>query len=70
MTKLNALANDKFKVAKMTISLFNRVENTEKRRKCWLPAYSPFPTVFSKAFFISVLNDCVVKRSGVCTQQF
>ena len=22
-----------------------------ERRKCWLPAFSPFPTVFSKAFF-------------------
>ena len=22
-----------------------------KRRKCWLPAFSPFPTIFSKGFF-------------------
>ena len=22
-----------------------------KRRKCWLPAFSPLPTMFSKAFF-------------------
>ena len=21
-----------------------------KRRKCWLPAFSPFPTMFSKVF--------------------
>ena len=26
----------------------------EKRRKCWLPAFSPFPTMFSKAFFYMV----------------
>ena len=34
-----------------------------KRRKCWLPAFSPFPTVFSKAFFFLVVQsqDCVVK---------
>ena len=48
MTKLKALADDKLNVAKMTISLFDSVENTVgKRRKCWLPAFSPFPTVFS-----------------------
>ena len=23
-----------------------------KRRKCWLPAFSPFPTMFSKVFFL------------------
>ena len=22
-----------------------------KQEKCWLPAFSPFPTMFSKAFF-------------------
>ena len=35
-----------------------------KRRKCWLPAFSPFPTTFSKSFFLWVINcwDCVVKN--------
>ena len=28
MTKLNAFANDKWNIAKMTISLYDRVENT------------------------------------------
>ena len=34
-----------------------------KRRKCWLPAFSPFPTVFSKFFFFRIIKnrDCVVK---------
>ena len=32
-----------------------------KRRKCWLPAFSPFPTMFSKAFF-----SRGVKKSGLC----
>ena len=28
-----------------------------KRRKCWLPpAFSPFPMMFSKTFFLSVVN--------------
>ena len=33
-----------------------------KRRKCWLPAFSTFPTIFSKAFSLGVVKsrDCVV----------
>ena len=31
-----------------------------KRRKCWLPAFSPFPTMFSKAFFNRVIKAQVV----------
>ena len=31
-----------------------------KRRKCWLPVFSPFPTMFSKAlhFRIGKSRDC------------
>ena len=34
-----------------------------KRRKCWLPAFSPFPKMFSKGSFFRVVKsqDCVVK---------
>ena len=34
-----------------------------KRRKCWLPSFSPFTTMFSKGFFLKVIKsqDCVVK---------
>ena len=34
----------------------------EKRRKCWLPAFSLFSTMFSKGFFQRVIKnqDCVV----------
>ena len=37
--------------------------NCGKRRKCWLPAFSPFPTMFSEGFFPRVIKswDCVVK---------
>ena len=33
-----------------------------KRRKCWSPAFSPFPTMFSKGLFFRVVKslDCVV----------
>ena len=34
-----------------------------KRRKCWLPAFSPFATMFSKGFFLKVIKrrDSVIK---------
>ena len=34
-----------------------------QRRKCWLPAFSPFPKMFSKASFLRVIKsqDCVEK---------
>ena len=34
-----------------------------KRSKCWLPAFFPFPTMFSKGFFFQVAKsqDFVVK---------
>ena len=59
-----AFADDILKIIKTMISFFDRVENNVgKRRKCWLPAFSPFPTVFSKAFPLRVVKslDCVVK---------
>ena len=58
VTKLKALADDKLNGAKMTISLFDRVKkNCGKRKKCWLPAFSPFPTVFSKSFSFRVVKS-------------
>ena len=47
-------------VAKMTISVLDSVENiVDKRRKCWLPAFSPSPTI---NFYQSSPKswDCVV----------
>ena len=37
-----------------------------KRRKCCLPAFSPFPTMFSKGFIFKILKsqDCVVKNQA------
>ena len=34
-----------------------------KRRKYWLPAFSPFPTMFSEGYFLRVIRnrDCGVK---------
>ena len=28
-----------------------------KSRKCWLPAFSPFPTMFSKGFFLRIVKS-------------
>ena len=67
MTKLKVFADNKLNIAEMTIPLCDRVENTViKKEKCWLPAFSSFPTVFSKAFFFSIVKswDCVVKNLG------
>ena len=38
-------------------------KNCGKRRKSWLPAFSLFPTMFSKGLFFRVVKslDCVVK---------
>ena len=46
LTKLKALPDNKFNVAKITISVFERVENiVEKRRKC---IFFLFPQYFKK----------------------
>ena len=46
------------------ISVFCKVENTvEKAENAGLPAFSPFPTMFSKGFLLRVVKsqDCGVK---------
>ena len=46
------------------ICITDWVENiVVKKRKCRSPAFSPFPTMFSKGFFTRVVKsqDCVVK---------
>ena len=46
--------------------VLGRIKNNGKMRKCWLPQFSPFPTMFSKAFSFRVVKnrDCVVKNSA------
>ena len=65
VTKLKAFSDDNLNIAKMTIFLIDRVKKktTGKRTNCWLPAFSPFPPVFSKALFFRVVKnrDCLVK---------
>ena len=52
----------------MILFLLGRIENiVGKRRKCWLSAFAPFPTLFSKDFYLRVVQsrDCVVD-SEIC----
>ena len=64
-SKLKAFADAKLNLAEKLKFVLGRVEKKHcgKRRKCWLPAFSPFPTMVSKGFFPSVVKgrDCVVK---------
>ena len=62
-SKLKAFADDKIDCWNDDLYLWYGRKHCGKRRKCWLPAFSPFPTVFSKAFFLRVVKsrDCVVK---------
>ena len=41
-----------------------------ERRKCWLPAFSPFPTMFSKGFLYRAMksHDCVGKSLSLPKQ--
>ena len=54
-------ADDKIEVTEKLDFVLGRVEKIV--RKCWLPAFSPFPTLFSKGCFLRVVKsrDCVVK---------
>ena len=48
-SKLEAFADDKINAIKKTeICCGKDRKHCGKRRKCWLPAFSPFPTMFSK----------------------
>ena len=41
----------------------NKKKHDWNRRKCCTPAFSPFPTMFSKAFFFRIVTSqyCEVK---------
>ena len=58
-SKLKAFADNKIKMTEKTKISFGK-----GRKHCGLPAFSPFPTMFSKGFFYKVVKsrDCVVKR--------
>ena len=52
-----AFADGHKHVTQILTFVLEKVEsNVKKRRKCWLPAFSPFPTMFSKAVFLMVIK--------------
>ena len=64
-SKVKAFANNKSNVTqKLKFALGKGRKYCGKRRKCWIPAFSPFPTIFSKGFFLRVVKswDCVIKN--------
>ena len=63
-SKLKAFADDKINVNEKSEIWFGKGrKHCGKRRKCWLPAFSPIPTMFSKSFLPKIVKsrDCVVK---------
>ena len=63
-SKWKAFADDKVNVAEKLKFVFGKGrKHCGKRRKCWLPAFSLFLTMFSKGFFIKVVKsrNCVEK---------
>ena len=64
MPKLKAFAHYKIDVTKKLKFVLVRVENiVGKGEKWWLPAFSPFSTLFSKGLLYRAVRsrDCVVK---------
>ena len=64
--KLKSFADDKINVTEKQKFFYGMIgKHYGKRRKCWLPALFPFPTMFSKAFFHRVVKSryCVVMIS-------
>ena len=53
MSKFKAFTDDKIiqTQKKIEICVGKSRKHCGKKRKCWLPACSPFPTMVSKAFF-------------------
>ena len=62
--KLKAFADEKMNMTRKIENGFGKCrKHCGKRRKCWLPAFSPFSTMFQKSLFLRVVKswDCVVK---------
>ena len=63
LVQIESFRDTKISVTEKLKFIFERMENIV--RKCWLPAFSPFPTMISKALCFKVVKspDCVVKSS-------
>ena len=60
-SKLKRFADNKINVIQKQKFVLERVEKiVGKGEKCWLPAFSPFPIMFSKGFFFKVIKVVIV----------
>ena len=50
-TEFKESTDNKMNNTQIMISICHRGEICRKRKKSWLPAFSPFPTTFSETFF-------------------
>ena len=51
-SKIKAFAEDKVNLTQKLKFALGRVENCGEWRKSWLPAFSPYPTMFSNGYFL------------------
>ena len=65
-SKLKEFADDKKSDLNSEICFGKDRKCCGKRRKCWLPVFSPLPTILSKGFFFMIVKspDCVDKSSA------
>ena len=64
LSKLKVFADDKLNVTQKAKICFGKDRKyCGKSRKSCLPAFSPYPTIFSTDFFLMVIknHDCVLK---------
>ena len=61
--KFKAFGDDKSNFDKIMIFCLKQSRKHSGKRKCWLPAFSLLPTIFSKGVFLMVVKsrDCVLK---------
>ena len=52
LIQFKAFADNTINVLQAMISIFHKVENLV--RKCWLSAFSPFPTIFSSTVLLKL----------------
>ena len=56
-SNVKAYADSKINLTTKLKFVLGKVENIVETRKCWLPVFSPFPTIFSKGLFFLVVKS-------------
>ena len=66
MSKFKAIADSKIALIQISNFFLGRVENIMgKGENVGLPAFSPFPTIFSRAFYFKVMKSHVFLGKGL-----